>query len=58
MVQLLSCGMGVCPFIILQMEVLDRFVQQLKFSDDGNFKSAGENLDSVVSENVSTSNSC
>ena len=38
---------------ILQMEVLNKFVQQLKFSDDGNFKLAGESLESVVSENVS-----
>jgi len=53
MVQLLCCA-----FIILQMEVLNKFVQQLKFSDDGNFKSAGENLESVVSENVSASHSC
>ena len=37
----------------LQMEVLNRFVQQLKFSEDSNFKSAGESLESVVSENVS-----
>ena len=40
-----------CVFI--QMEVLNKFVQQLKSSDDGNFKSAGEGLESVVSENVS-----
>lgn len=35
------------------MEVLNKFVQQLRVSDDSNFKSAGESLDSVVSENVS-----
>lgn len=42
-----------CVFI-LQMEVLNKFVQQLKFSDDSNFKSTGESLESIVSENVST----
>ena len=44
----------VCVFIV-QMEVLNRFIQQLKFSDDSNFKSTGESLESVVSENVSYS---
>lgn len=40
--------------IILQMEVLNRFVKQLKVSDDSNFKSTGECLEGIVSENVST----
>ena len=38
---------------ILQMEVLNRFVTQLKMSGDSNFKSTGESLEGIVSENVS-----
>jgi len=35
------------------MEVLNKFVQQLKFSNDSNFQSTGESLDTIISENVS-----
>lgn len=41
--------------IILQMEVLNRFVKQLKVSDDSNFKSTGECLEGIVSENLKNS---
>ena len=42
-----------CVYVFLQMEVLNRFVKQLKMSDDGNFKSTGESLEGIVRENVS-----
>lgn len=44
---------NVCLFI-LQMDVLNKFIKQLIASEDNNFKSAGENLDTVVTGNVST----
>ena len=48
-----SCITCTLCLFILQMDVLNKFVKQLVFSDDSNFKSAGENLETVVSTNVS-----